>query len=84
MGKYYVLALRAAADITGTIFIPALLAAFAGRRLDAHYDSGKTFFALLLILAFILTIVILIRKVRSYGRAYQKLTSEPSDGAASS
>ena len=81
-GKYYVLALRAAADITATIFVPAVAAAIAGRALDAQYGTGKRFFAVLLALAFILTMFILIRKVRSYGRAYQKLTAEPGDGAA--
>lgn len=83
-GKYYVFALRAAANITGTILVPAVAAAFAGRYLDTRFGTGKTWFAVLLSVAFFFTVVVLIRKIRSYGHAYQKLAAEPRDGAARS
>ncbi|MBI1908006.1 hypothetical protein HYS28_01135 [Candidatus Uhrbacteria bacterium] len=86
LGKYYVFALRAMADLTATIFVPAVVAALLGRFLDGRYGTGRAWFIGLLACTFVLTVFILIRKVRSYGRAYQKLFdkqgSEPGDGAA--
>ncbi len=82
--KYYVFALRAATDITGTILVPAVLAAFAGQYLDNRYGTGKAFLAILLIVSFLFTIIALIRKVRTYGNAYQKLIGESGDSATRS
>lgn len=73
MGKYYVFALRAAADITATILVPAVVAALLGKYLDAHFGGGKAFFIALLIASALLTVWGLVTKVRTYGEAFKKL-----------
>ena len=62
-------------DITVTIAAPAVLAAILGRFLDTRFQTGRLLFIILLVLAFVLTIMILPRKIRQYGQAYQKLTN---------
>ena len=84
LGKYYVFAFRAAADITATIAIPALLAAIVGTWLDTHFGTKKMFFIVLLVLAAILTVWGVTRKVRTYGKAYTKLVDEHGDSSARS
>lgn len=71
--KYYVFAIQAMGDITVTIAAPAVIAALAGRALDVHFHTGKLFFVILLVLAFLITITVLLRKIRFYGQAYQQL-----------
>ncbi len=75
LGKYYAFAMKAMGDITLTIAAPAVLAAILGHYLDQHFGTGKLLFIVLLALAFVLTIMILPRKIRQYGQAYQKLTN---------
>lgn len=75
LGKYYAFAAKAMGDITLTIAAPAVLAAILGRWLDQHFATGKLLFIILLSVAFVLTIMILPRKIRQYGQAYQKLTN---------
>ena len=84
LGKYYVFAFRAAADIMATVAIPALVAAILGRWLDAHFGTDMTFFIVLLVLAAILTVWGVTRKVRTYGKAYTKLVDEHGDSSACS
>lgn len=81
-GKYMVFALRAAADMTGTILVPAVAAAFAGRFLDTHFGTGKVFFIALLVAAALVTIMTVVKKSRYYGDLYKKLVDEPRDGSA--
>lgn len=66
-------ALRAVADLTGTIFVPAIVAALAGRAVDARYGIGHTMFGILLVLTFIATAVVLVKKIRHYAKEYQQL-----------
>lgn len=61
------------ADITGTILVPAFVAAFGGRFLDARFGTGRILFAVLLGLTFLATAFILVKKVRQYAKEYQKL-----------
>lgn len=73
--KYYSFAAKAMGDITITIAAPAVLAAVLGRYLDQHFQTGRLLFIILLSVAFVFTIMILPRKIRQYGQAYQKLTN---------
>ena len=66
-------ALTAMADIMGTILVPAFVAAFVGKFLDARYGTGRILFAVLLTLTFLATAFILVKKVRQYAKEYQKL-----------
>ena len=68
-------ALKATADITGTILVPAFVAAIAGKFLDARYGTGRVLFVMLLTLTFLGTAFILLKKVRQYAKEYQKLIS---------
>lgn len=81
-GKYYVFALRVAADITATIMVPAVIAAMAGRYLDARCETGRAFFIALLACAALLTVWGVVKKVRLYGKAFKKLVGESGDGPA--
>lgn len=69
-------ALQAMADITGTILVPAFVAAFVGKFLDARYGTGRAVFVALLVLTFIATVVVLVKKVRQYAKEYQKLIAK--------
>ncbi len=71
--KYYVFAIQAMGDITVTIAAPAVLAALLGKFMDGRLHTGKLFFVILLVLAFLITITVLLRKIRFYGQAYQQL-----------
>lgn len=81
-GKYIVFALRAAADMTATILVPAVVAAVAGEHLDARLATGRAFFIALLVAAALLTIWTLTKKARRYGEAFKKLVGEPGNGPA--
>ncbi len=66
-------ALRAVTDLTGTILVPAFVAAILGKFLDARYGTGHIVFAVLLALTFVGTAIILVKKVRQYAKEYQQL-----------
>lgn len=66
-------ALRAVTDLTGTILVPAFVAAILGKFLDARYGTGHVVFAALLVLTFVGTAIILVKKVRQYAKEYQQL-----------
>lgn len=76
-GKYIVFALRAAADMTGTILVPAVVAAIAGNFLDTRLGTGRAFFIALLVSAALVTIYTVVKKARHYGDLYKKLVDEP-------
>jgi F0F1-type ATP synthase assembly protein I len=83
LGKYYAFAIRAMGELTVMIAAPAILAALAGKWLDNYFASGKLWFIILLVLAFVLTIIILPRKIRQYGQDYQKLFDKHGAGPTS-
>ncbi len=66
-------ALRAVTDLTGTILVPAFVAAILGKFLDARYGTGHSIFAVLLTFTFVGTAIILVKKVRQYAKEYQQL-----------
>lgn len=66
-------ALRAVTDLTGTILVPAFVAAILGNVLDARFGTGRILFGSLLVITFIGTAGILVKKVRQYEKEYQQL-----------
>lgn len=69
MRKYYVFALRAFADVLGTILVPAV-AAFV---IKTAFHLPTTIFLAILALTFGLTAIVLWKKISQYGRAFQQL-----------
>jgi hypothetical protein len=70
---YLRFALRAATDITVTILVPAILAGFLGKVLSGRLGSGRIVLVVCLLLAFVATAFILVKKVRTYAKEYQHL-----------
>ncbi|MBI5794170.1 AtpZ/AtpI family protein [Candidatus Uhrbacteria bacterium] len=71
--RYYRLAMRIFADFSGSIAIPAVLAALLGKWLDEKYGTEPRYLIMLLAIALILTSVILVRKAKKYLAEYEKL-----------
>ena len=71
--RYYRLAMKIFADFSGTIAIPAVLAALAGKWLDERYGTEPRYLIVLLILAFILTGYMVVTKAKKYLVAYERL-----------
>ena len=68
---YYKLGIRIAADFGVTLAVPPVIAAFLGKWLDERWGTAPWIFAICLLIAFILTAVIVVRKAKVYGRLYQ-------------
>ena len=75
--KYYRLAGRIFADFSGTIAVPAVLAALLGKWLDGRYGTEPRYLILLLVVAFALTIYAVVKKAKVYKNAYERLMNEP-------
>jgi hypothetical protein len=65
---YYSLAIRIAADFGATIAIPALLAAYFGKKFDV--------LAIALIIAFAITAAMIYKKAKYYAAAYEELNKK--------
>ena len=76
--QYYRLAMRIFADFSGSIAVPAVLAALLGKWLDTKYSTAPLYLVALLILAFIFTAISIKRKSKRYANAYQKLINNES------
>ncbi|MBI4256607.1 AtpZ/AtpI family protein [Candidatus Uhrbacteria bacterium] len=74
--KYYRLAGRIFADFSGTIAVPAVLAALAGKWLDERYGTEPQLLILLLVVALVLTAYCVVRKAKMYKNAYESLMNE--------
>lgn len=68
---YYVLAVRIAADFGLAIAAPAVLAAVIGKMLDERYGVYPLLTIILLIIAFILTAIYVVRKAYYYLELYK-------------
>ncbi len=73
---YQRLAMRVFADFSGTIAVPAVLAALLGKWLDARYGTEPKLLILCFLLAFVLTAYMVVRKAKKYGKAYQDLNGK--------
>lgn len=74
--KYYRLAGRIFADFSGTIAVPAVLAALLGKWLDSRWGTEPRYLIILLVLAFALTGYAVIKKTKMYKKAYESLMNE--------
>lgn len=74
--KSYLFAFKAFGDFGITIAVPAVLAALAGKWLDIKFGSYPKCTILLLTIAFVLTAIILVRKVKQYGKEYEDLINQ--------
>lgn len=74
--KYYRLAWRIFADFSGTIAVPAVLAALLGKWLDGRYGTEPRYLILLLILALTLTAYAVVKKAKVYRKAYESLMQQ--------
>lgn len=73
---YYRLALKIFADFSGSIAIPAVLAALAGKWLDAKWHSTPKFMILFLLLAFLSTAWMMVKKANLYQKQYDALNKK--------
>lgn len=73
---YQRLAMRVFADFSGTIAVPAVLAALLGQWLDARYGTEPKLLILCFLIAFLLTAFIVVKKARFYGKKYQELNQK--------
>ncbi|MCR4313887.1 MAG: AtpZ/AtpI family protein [Candidatus Uhrbacteria bacterium] len=74
--QYYRLAGRIFADFSGTIAVPAVLAALLGKWLDGRWGTEPRYLVILLALAFALTGYAVIKKAKMYRKAYESLMNE--------
>lgn len=75
---YVRLALRIMSEISGIILFPAVAALVAFRVLEARNSPAWVGYSLFAV-AFALTAVLLVRRARSFGRAYEQLSRAPKD-----
>ena len=73
--KYYRLAARIFVDFSGTIAVPAVLAALLGKWLDTRYGTQPRYLAALLLLALALTAYAVVKKAKRYRDEYDRLNS---------
>jgi F0F1-type ATP synthase assembly protein I len=69
---YYALAIRIAADFGVSIAVPALIAAYAGVKLDEKLGTKPWILFGLLALALLLTVVMIVKKADYYAKLYEK------------
>jgi hypothetical protein len=82
MRQYYLFAMKAMADITGTIFVPGLLA--VGLRYIYHdLAYEQLIFFISLGIGFVLSMIMVVKKVQRYGEEYKKLTDQKPPSARS-
>jgi hypothetical protein len=75
--NYYVFAIKASADLLGTILVPAVTAVLA-RYLYQDISNERVIFFISLAVAFILSSIVVVRKVQSYGKVYKELADSHS------
>jgi len=73
---YYRLALKIFADFSGSIAIPAVLAALFGKWLDEKQGTDPVFLILFLLLAFLFTAWSLVKKAKKYQKSYDALNGK--------
>jgi F0F1-type ATP synthase assembly protein I len=73
---YQRLAFRIFADFSGTIAVPAVLAALLGKKLDARYGTEPRYLVVCFLAALALTSVAVVKKARFYGKKYQSLNGK--------
>ena len=67
---YYRLAFKIFSDFSAAIAIPALSAVFAGKWLDTKFQTAPRYLAILLLMAFIFTSLMIVKKAHTYKQQY--------------
>lgn len=75
---YALLAGKILAEFGATIAVPAVTAAWLGKRLDASAGTSPRYVILCLIVAFTATAFYISRRARAYGTAYDALNTASS------
>ena len=73
---YYRLAMRIFAEFSGSIAVPAVLAALLGKWLDQKYHTQPRYLIVLLAAAFLSTAVHLQKKAKQYQSDYDRLLNK--------
>lgn len=73
-GAYYRLAFKMMANLTGTIAVPAVLAALIGKFLDARYETAPRFVLILLLFALLSSGAMLVKKARAYRDEFESIS----------
>ncbi|MEK7614845.1 MAG: AtpZ/AtpI family protein [Patescibacteria group bacterium] len=63
---YYRLAFKIFFDFTGITAVPAVLAALGGKWLDTRFHTAPRYVILLLLLAFLSTGILFVKKAKEY------------------
>ncbi len=72
----YRLAMKIFADFSGTIAVPAVLAALAGKWLDTQYSTAPRYLILLLALALVSTAIVIVKKAKKYRDEYERINQK--------
>ena len=81
--RYYLFAFKAATDITGTIIIPGVLAVIL-RSTYHQLAYAQVIFFLSLLVVFVLSMILVVKKIQRYGEEYKKLIQTEPPGPGSS
>ena len=73
----YRLAMKIFADFSGTIAIPAVLAAVAGKKLDTLYHTAPRYQVVLLAFALLSTALLIYKKAKKYRDEYESINKKP-------
>lgn len=73
---YYRFAMKAFADFSGTIAVPAIAAAFLGKWLDQKYGTEPRYLILCLALTFAATAFTIYKKAKRYQKTYEKIITK--------
>ena len=73
---YFRFSMVAMADLLGTIAVPAVAAGLIGKYLESFLGSTYHPAAVILLVTFVLTIPVLVKKVRQYAKDYQSLIDD--------
>ena len=73
-GRYLTFAMKAMADITGTLLLPPLVAV-ALRGLYRQSDFAQPLFVVSLLVVLVFSLIVVVTKIRRYGQTYQELIS---------
>lgn len=75
--RYYLFALKAMTDITGTIVVPGVLAMLL-RSVYRQLPYEQLLFFISLLVVFCLSMILVVKKIQRYGEEYKKLiNSQP-------